>query len=125
MRMRTTLALGLLLLASGCTAGNRPPPAGAEGPIPTTFAAQVARGQRLFAESCASCHGASGEGTPKAPRVVGLAQGALPLDPRPGQRLRKQQFRTVADVADFTMKAMPLNAPGSLSADEYWDILAF
>jgi cytochrome c len=74
---------------------------------------------------CASCHGASGEGGKEAPRVVGVNQGALPLDPPPGAKFRKNQFHTAADIASFVVKNMPADAPGSLSEPQYWAILAF
>src|SRR5687768_7323691 len=55
----------------------------AAGSTPATFSEQAAAGQQLYGAHCAECHGSSGEGT-KAPRVVGLDQGALPLDPPAG-----------------------------------------
>jgi S-disulfanyl-L-cysteine oxidoreductase SoxD len=122
--MRTTVALVLLLLTSGCSSAEGLAPA-AESPQPLTFEGQASRGKELYAENCASCHGASGEGTKKAPRLVGLSQGALPLEPRPGQRLRKHEFKTALDVAEFASKNMPYGAPGSLPTQDYWDILAF
>jgi hypothetical protein len=57
--------------------------------------------------------------------VVGLDQGALPLDPPAGAQHRKTQFKTVADIASFVVAHMPPTAPGSLKAEEYWSILAF
>lgn len=99
--------------------------AGSATPPPATFADQVALGQRLYGEHCASCHGAGGEGTSDGPRVVGLDQGALPLDPPSGAHLRTGQFRTVADVAAFAVANMPPRRAGSLSETEYWAILAF
>jgi cytochrome c len=99
---------------------SAPAPAGA----PATFAEQVALGQKLYGEHCAECHGASGEGK-DAPRVVGLDKGALPLEPPPTAKYRKSKFETVADVAQFATKNMPPAAPGSLSEDQYWSILAF
>jgi cytochrome c len=121
--MRTTVVLVLLLLTSGCSSAEGLAPA-VESPQPLTFEGQASRGKELFAANCAGCHGASGEGTLKAPRLVGLAQGALPLEPRPGAR-RKREFKTVLDVAEFASKYMPVNAPGSLPTQDYWDILAF
>ena len=56
--------------------------------------------------------------------MVGLSSGALPLAPRPGSA-RTSQFLTVADVASFVVANMPPKAPGSLSPEEYWAILAF
>ena len=89
-----------------------------------TFGEQAAAGQKLYAAKCASCHGANGEGG-DGPRVVGIGQGALPLDPAPKAKYRKAQFHSAADVAAFVVKNMPPDAPGSLSEAEYWDILAF
>ncbi|HKA92128.1 MAG TPA: c-type cytochrome [Haliangiales bacterium] len=83
---------------------------------------QVARGGKLFGDHCAKCHGDAGQGSDKAPPVVGA--GALPLDPRPGSK-RKVQFHTAKDVGVFVMKSMPADDPGSLKPDEYFAILAF
>ena len=85
--------------------------------------AQVAQGEKLFAKHCAKCHGKSGEGGKKAPPVVG--KEALPLDPPPGAKIRKSQFHTAQDVAEFVSTKMPANKPGSLKPDEYYEILAF
>lgn len=86
-------------------------------------AEQVERGGKLYGKHCASCHGDAGQGTKKAPAVVG--KDSLPLDPRPTQKVRKTKFRTAKDVADFVVPNMPGDKPGSLSADEYFAILAF
>ena len=61
----------------------------------------------------------------KAPAVVGLSTGALPLDPPTAAKYRKAQFKTVADVAQFVVTTMPPGAAGSLSNEQYLDILAF
>lgn len=90
----------------------------------TTFTAQVTAGQALYAESCASCHGDAGEGG-LGPRVVGLAAGALPLDPPADREVRKARFVTVADVATFVVATMPPDEPGSLDTEDYLAILAF
>jgi cytochrome c len=115
---RTFMAVAVIsFTAAGC--GSTPQPAA------TTFAEQVAQGQSLFAANCATCHGDAGQGTSKAPAVVGLSTGALPLDPPATAKVRKTQFVTVADVATFVVANMPASAPGSLTMDEYWAILAF
>ena len=92
---------------------------------PQSYAAQVKAGAELYGEHCASCHGDKGQGTDEGPRVVGVAEGALPLDPPEGAKARTTQFRTAADVASFVVKNMPANKPGSLKEHEYWSILAF
>lgn len=108
----------VLLMACGGGAaeqgGGATPPAGGGD--------QIAMGQSLYGENCASCHGAGGEGHGSAPPVVG--KGALPLDPRPGSK-RAVQFKTVADVGGWVKANMPPKAPGSLTDDQYWAILAF
>jgi cytochrome c len=84
---------------------------------------QVAEGQKLYAKSCAKCHGDAGQGTKKAPPVVG--KDALPLDPPATAKVRKSQFHTAQDVAEFVSTKMPANKPGSLTAEQYYAILAF
>jgi len=100
--------------------GVAAPPAGTPG----AFAAQAKAGQELYGKYCAGCHGAHGNDG-KAPPVVGLKAGALPLAPAATAKMRKSQFKTVGDVADFVAKTMPPKAPGSLSADDYYAIMAF
>jgi mono/diheme cytochrome c family protein len=92
---------------------------------PATFAEQVAHGQMLFTKHCAKCHGHSGQGTEDAPRLVGLEEGALPLDPPASRKVRKSRFVTVADVAEFAMANMPPKKAGTLTADEYLAVIAF
>lgn len=111
------LACGGGAAATGAGTGGTTTPA-----VPTGD--QVARGQALYGEHCAGCHGAAGEGKGKAPAVVGIAKGALPLDPRPGSK-RTTQFKTLADVAAYVKANMPPDAPGSLPDDQYFAILAF
>ena len=125
---------GVFSLVVGCggnsansapkTEGDVTAPAMPATEAPANFKAQVARGGEVYGQKCASCHGDGGQGA-KAPRVVGLAEGALPLDPPATAKFRKSRFVTVADVADFVVKTMPPDAPGSLSAEDYYSILAF
>jgi cytochrome c len=89
------------------------------------FTEQAKAGAQLYTEHCAECHGNAGQGTDKAPRVVGIKDGALPLDPPASREHRKTQFKTVMDVAGFAVKNMPPTAPGSLKEEDYWRILAF
>jgi cytochrome c len=115
-----------VVLAAGC---NETPPstdvtqteAAAEA---KTFEQQVHAGTSLYTLYCANCHGGVGQGK-SAPRLVGLKDGALPLDPPSDRKLRTGKFATVADVADFVSHKMPPKTPGSLNPDVYWAILAF
>lgn len=90
---------------------------------PGAFAAQVELGKGLYEENCAGCHGRTGLGG-EGPALVGLAEGALPLEPARGAA-RLGQFSTVADVAEFTKVAMPPGKQGSLQPAEHLAILAF
>jgi mono/diheme cytochrome c family protein len=118
----------LMICMGGCGAASTP--AAQTDNVPTSpattssFADQVAQGQELYAKHCAECHGAAGQGHP-GPAVVGIAKGALPLDPPPNAKLRTTQFKTVADIGGFVMTNMPPKKAGSLSQDEYLAILAF
>ncbi|MFL5305034.1 MAG: c-type cytochrome [Polyangia bacterium] len=120
-----------LAAAAGCATSSdaAPPPTSNAASAPaaapaTSFAEQVAEGQKVYGAQCANCHGAAGQGA-KAPRVVGLKEGALPLDPPADRKYRKNKFVTVSDVADFVVPNMPPGKGGSLPADQYWDVLAF
>jgi len=119
--LRRLTLTSIVFAVGGCATAPSTPTA---APAPASFADQVAMGQTLYAASCASCHGASGQGD-KAPRLVGLKDGALPLDPPADRKLRKSQFVTVADVATFAVATMPPKKAGTLTADQYWAILAF
>ena len=126
-------ACGLGIALFVACGGEAPPPESANTKVASnpsaagaapTFAAQAAEGQKLYADNCASCHGSGGEGG-KAPRVVGMSQGALPLDPPATAKFRKAPFKTAGDVAAFVVKAMPPGQTGKLTEEQYWDILAF
>jgi mono/diheme cytochrome c family protein len=80
---------------------------GAAGPN----ASQIQAGSQVFAQVCASCHGANGEGK-IGPRLIG----------------GPTTFQSWADAQELygTVKAeMPLNAPGSLTDQQYWNVVAF
>lgn len=120
--------LSLTLACAGKTGAPSEAPAAGEPAAaeaaPADFSAQVALGQTLYGQHCASCHGAAGEGG-RAPRVVGLAEGALPLEPPEGSKMRTGQFVTVADVGAFVVENMPPGRAGKLSTEQYLAILAF
>jgi hypothetical protein len=54
-----------------------------------------------------------------------VGPAALPLNPRPGAKVRKGQFHTAEDVLHFIRAKMPADRPGSLHEDQYAAILAF
>ena len=91
-------------------------------PAATTITAQIDQGKTLYGAKCAKCHGDAGQGSDKAPPVVG--KDAFPEKPRPGAK-RDVDFHTAADVFAWASKNMPGKAPGSLSTDQYLAIFAF
>jgi alcohol dehydrogenase (cytochrome c) len=117
------MVLVFVLVLSAC-ATTEPAKGGGGGGEP--FTEQAKAGAALYTQHCSECHGNAGQGVPdKGPRVVGLAAGALPLDPPADRKHRKEQFKTVMDVAGFAVKNMPPMEPGSLKEEDYWRILAF
>ena len=93
----------------------------------------VERGQELFEEKCASCHGSFGESnevfTPliggttaediKNGRVGGFVKGDIP------QRTTFTKVATISTVFDYIQRAMPWTAPKSLKPDDVYAILAY
>jgi cytochrome c len=125
MRFMTVLMMGMM--AAACGGSDTPAPASparpAAGPDqPAAGPDQVASGAALYAEKCAACHGDGGQGTDRAPAVVGAS--ALPLIAAAGAK-RDVEFRTAGDVFRWVRVAMPGDEPGSLSDAEYAAILAF
>jgi len=107
------MALGVSMFFA--VVGALAPALRAAGPVPAELIAateQVERGKTLFQTHCASCHGPQGEGTTEAPRII--------ADPHP-----LKGHKTAQALFDFVSKEMPASAPGSLKAEEYWDVLAF
>ena len=82
----------------------------------------AAQGEAVYRDQCASCHGPNGEGKPEGPQLVG-GIGSLTSD---------NPIKTVGSywpyattVWDYIHRAMPLNQPGSLSADDTYAVTAF
>ena len=90
-----------------------------------------AEGAAVYARKCASCHGARGEGMGTGAAAYPRLIGREPRDGFPfGQDLR--HVKTVGNywpyattVYDYIQRAMPLTAPGSLSAGEVYALTAF
>lgn len=83
--------------------------AGAQQSVPYT-PAQAAAGAKVFAQNCASCHGANLQGI-SAPALTGASFAHA--------NLSVSQIRTIVTTQ------MPLGAPGSLSPAQYASVLAY
>ena len=90
-----------------------------------TVGEQADFGATIFSNRCATCHGESGQGTRRAPMLIGA--DALPRDPRPDAKMRTMAFHTAADVADFVTHNMPPTAASraSMTDRDYWGVLAY
>ena len=90
---------------------------------------RVSEGQLVYARQCAACHGEHGEGKmPTYPRLVGRDSAAEGFRFGSNPRL----VRTVGNywpyaptVFDYVRRAMPLQAPGSLTNDEVYAVTAY
>ena len=81
----------------------------------------VRQGEAIFAEKCASCHGARGEGKPMDRLVGGL--GTL-RDKKP-EKTVGSYWPYATTLFDYVRRAMPLNAPQSLKPDEVYAVSAY
>jgi thiosulfate dehydrogenase len=75
----------------------------------------VTRGEHAYASQCASCHGADGVGFPPAMPPV---WGAGSFNDGAG-------LYRIENMAEFLFHNMPQNHPGSLTAEQSFDIAAF
>lgn len=86
----------------------------------------VEAGRALYAERCAHCHGAEGEGGP-FDRLVGRNEGdafRFATDPR-AIRTIGSYWPFATTLFDYTRRAMPQDRPGSLGDDEVYALTAF
>lgn len=99
-------------------------------------AGSVSMGEGVWEDKCASCHGAFGESnevfTPiiggttaediKNGRVAALVEGSKATAP---QKTTIMKVATVSTLWDYINRAMPWNAPKSLTTDEVYGVLAY
>lgn len=85
-----------------------------------------AQGKQVYQSKCLACHGEKLEGTPIGDKLIG-GRGTLLKD-----RPEKVQVKTVESfwpyattIFDYVKRAMPFNAPSSLSDDEVYAVTAY
>jgi cytochrome c len=81
----------------------------------------VAQGKVLFAQKCAACHGAEGQGKP----MDALAGGVGSLSTAKPVKTVGNYWPHATTLYDFIRRAMPFNAPQSLSNDEVYAASAY
>lgn len=114
MRLQTLagIALAALVVAVQAWPRAQEPQAGSRS-VPTFTAEQAARGQAVYAASCAQCHGDN------------LDDGALGSPLRGVPFIQKWGLMSVDALFTVTSTTMPTTAPGSLGADVYAQLVAY
>lgn len=93
----------------------------------------VAQGQAIWEAQCASCHGVFGESNEVFPPLIG---GTTQQDVRKGRvaglisgaeasRTTLMKLSQLSTLWDYINRAMPWNAPKSLSTDEVYAVVAY
>jgi mono/diheme cytochrome c family protein len=75
--------------------------------------AQAKRGETVYRQNCASCHGHTLSGAEGGPALVGPDFDS------------EWNGLTIKDLFDRIRISMPQSAPGSLSNTQYMDVIAF
>lgn len=81
----------------------------------------VAQGKALFEQRCASCHGVGGRGA----TAEELAGGTRSLTADPPDKTIGLYWPYATTLFDFIRRAMPLDAPGSLTANDVYALTAY
>ena len=76
-------------------------------------AEQATRGEAIYKEQCAACHGDNLEGSGPMPPLAGA------------DFLMNWQGKTLGDLYEKTQTTMPATAPGTLSPEQTADIVAY
>jgi len=78
-------------------------------------------GKKVYTQYCLSCHGVDGTGG-SAEELAGAKHG---LTDNPPDKTIGTYWPYATTVFDFTRRAMPLNAPGSLNHDQLYAVTAY
>ena len=83
-----------------------------------------ARGEEIYGNACVACHGENLEGTKElgAPALIG-GRGTLASD-APVKTI-ESYWPYASTVVDYVHRAMPMDAPGSLSPDDAYAVSAY
>ncbi len=79
------------------------------------------QGKAIFERRCVACHGMNGEGTSANTRLVG---GDMQSEERP-IRTVGSYWPHASTLFDYVQRAMPADAPKSLSSSEVYQVIAY
>ena len=90
----------------------------------------AAQGNVIFQQKCASCHGANGEGKPPLGQALVGRDSAgenfvFALSAKPLTKTIGNYWPHATTLFDYVRRAMPLNAPGSLTNDDVYALTAY
>lgn len=97
----------MVLLLTACGGGDD----GGGSGTPESQADQIAAGREVYTAECAQCHGANGEG------------GTGPL--LVGGNKRIASYESTERLYDYVSRTMPFDEPGSLTPEQYWNVIAY
>jgi mono/diheme cytochrome c family protein len=84
------------------------------------------QGAVVYKNSCAACHGDNGEGRPPYPQLLGGPKGNVDFSTDAKiPRTIGNYWPYATTLFDYVRRAMPLTAPGSLSADQTYAVTAY
>jgi cytochrome c len=85
------------------------------------------QGATIYAGACATCHGANGEGKPPAyPQLIGGPKGNVDFSSDfKIPRTIGNYWPFATTLYDYIRRAMPLTAPGTLTADQTYAVTAY
>ena len=108
--MTTVLVGGVFAAVLTVTAGAQAPHSTNEG---VYTADQATKGEAVYKENCAACHGDNLEGSGPMPPLAGK------------DFLSNWQGKTVGDLFEKTQTSMPATAPGTLTPEQTASLMAY
>ena len=92
----------------------------------------VAKGETVWEAKCTSCHGSFGESNAMFPPITGgvrpedIERGRVAALAKPGEsRSTVMKLSQISTLWDYINRAMPWNAPKTLTADEVYALTAY
>lgn len=110
----TISVLSIVILIVGCSGSGKTttqPPGSPSTSGSQTFDQLANVGTAVFADQCASCHGNHGQGG-DSPALI-------------GSNAHLSKYATAQGLLNFISTAMPASAPGTLSHEQYLQVLGF